>query len=176
MTLGAICAILSVVLILVTGNTLGWCTFINAIAMTFLAFQVSMFSCQWKSGLIMIERRVPPATRTMTRLATGAKLAVMFIVIGMTGKAVLGCAFIPIRMTGRTLYAGVFPCQREPRIVVIEGHLAPCGGLMTGAAVRPKLTVVDIARRVAGETILGCTFVNTVLVACLAGRIGMTAR
>lgn len=97
----------------------------------------------------------------------------MFIVIGMTGKAILRCAFVPIGMTGRTLHVGMSPCQRKCRVVVIEGCLTPRCGLMTRTTICAKLTVVGIPGGMTGIAILRCTFVDTVPVTCLTGCSGM---
>lgn len=66
MALSTIRTVLSVVLILMTGNTLSLGALINTVAMTFLAFQFLVFPYQWESSLAVIERRVAPTGRAMT--------------------------------------------------------------------------------------------------------------
>lgn len=119
---GTIRAILSIMLIFMTGNTLGWRASIDAIAMTALAIYSRVLPHQWKGSLVVIKCRVAPATGTMTGVATCPKLPIMFVVVGMASETVLGRTFVPICMTGNTLHAGMSARQREARIVVMEGH------------------------------------------------------
>ena len=56
----------------------------------------------------------------------------------------------------------MFPCERKTRVVVIEGHIAPSAGVMAGAAIRTKLTIVLVIRSMTGVAVRRCTFIYTV--------------
>jgi len=71
---GAIRAILSIMLIFMAGNTLGWSPLINAVSVTFLTFQFFVLAYQWKSGVVVIERHIAP----LGGLVTGAAIPVYF--------------------------------------------------------------------------------------------------
>ena len=67
-----------------------------------------------------------------------------------------------ISVTRTTLNIGVQTGQREAGVVMVEGHISPAAGVMTGTASGAKLTIVPVFRSVTGITILGCALINAV--------------
>lgn len=62
-----ICAIGAVMLVLirVTGNTLGWRTLINTVSMAFRTTQICMFAFERKIRITVVESRIAPSTGVM---------------------------------------------------------------------------------------------------------------
>jgi len=172
----AIRAVLAVMLIFMTANALGWRAFVYAILVAGFALKFCMLSCQWKCSLVVIKSGIAPAAGSVTRTAICAKLSIMLIVVGVTGKTVGGRAFISVCMTCLALYVCVLPCQREGRVVVIEGHVAPSGRVMARSTIRAELAVMLVIVCMAGKTIPGCPFVYVIHMARLADHIGMCTR
>lgn len=73
-------AILSVVLILMASHALSGGGLIDAVPVTFLAFQICVFSYQWESRVIVIKGCILPARRAVACSTICAKLAAMRIV------------------------------------------------------------------------------------------------
>ena len=118
--------------------------------MTFRATQIGMFSCQRKTGVIVVEGCITPSTRIMAGSAVRTKLSVVFILISMTRITIRWCTLIyTVRMTCTTLGIRMFPRKREVGIVVVETHIRPPGRFMARTAIRSKLSVMVILIRVA---------------------------
>ena len=74
----------------------------------------------------MLEMDIPPGGRGMTTRAVGAKLTVMRIVRGVTGKTIRWRTFVfSIGMAGGTGDAAMPPAQREARASMIEVNILP---------------------------------------------------
>ena len=81
----------------------------------------------------------------------------------MTGITIRRCTLVnTVDMTRTALNRSMLAQKRESSIVVVEGHIAPPAGVMTGTTVRAELSVMLILRCVAGITIRRCTLENTV--------------
>ena len=143
------------------GNTLRGCTLIS-VCMAFPAFQFLVFSFQRKSCVIVVERYVAPPLWRVTGSTGCAKLTIMIVILGVAGITGRGCALISICMARLALDIFMLPCQREGRIIVIEGYILPPRGFMTGATIGPKLATVRIVRGMAGITILGRASISIV--------------
>jgi hypothetical protein len=100
-----------------------------------------VFSIQWEPGDGMIKLATPSFWR-VTDTTVHAKLTVMVIIIGVTGKQ-FRRSLITIRMAGFALHA-MFPGKRKPVLPWSKVTSDHCVRLMTGAAIRAKLTVVVI--------------------------------
>lgn len=93
----------------------------------------------------MIEGYILPAGCIMAGGTYRPELSIVGIPGGMAGIAIRGCPFEhTIGVTGHTLNILVLSGQGEGRLVVIEGHILPAAGVMTGAAVRTELTAMWI--------------------------------
>jgi len=114
----------------------------------------------------MIERDVLPTGCCMTCRTDRAKLSVMRVLGGVTGITILGCAFInSIDMTCLTLGVDVGACQRETCFAMIETYIFPTARVVTGCAIRAKLTIVRVLLGMARITIFGRSFEHIVHVA-----------
>ena len=97
----------------------------------------------------------------MADAAIRSILTVVFIF--MTCNTLSGYALIDtISMTGFAFKLGMMPDQWECGIVVIEGYISPSTGIVAGAAVCAKLTVVVIFCGMARITICGRAFIYAV--------------
>ena len=122
-----------------------------------------MFSYKREGSIVVVEGRIAPTAWGMTGTTVRAELPVMGISASMTGITVRWCTFIyTVRVTCIALDIRVSARKRESRVVVVEGHIAPPAGVMTGTTVRAELSVMLILRCVAGITIRRCTLENTV--------------
>jgi len=59
--------------------------------------------------------------------------------------------------------------QRKGSLAVIEAHLLPAARAMTSRAIRAKLTLMRIVRRMARETILRCALIHSIFMAARTG-------
>ncbi len=94
-----------------------------------------MSPCQREFRFVVVESRTLPVDSGVTKRAVLREASRRVFRVGcllifrqMTGGA--GRAqgrVLPARMTGRTLLAGVRSCQREFRLIVIEGRALPIG-------------------------------------------------
>jgi len=104
----------------------------------------------------VVEGGREPAVSSMAGLAGGAKLAIVFIILCVTGVAAGRGAFEDvIDVAAGARHAGMLASQFEARQVVVEGGRKPAGSGMAGATVRAELAVVGIVHLVAGGTVLG---------------------
>lgn len=86
----------------------------------------------------------------------------------MTGITIRWRAFIDsIGMTSLAFHIGMAAPQREPRVVVVEGHVLPTARVMTGRAIRAKLPSMLVVSCVAGKAIFGRSFEHPI---CVTGR------
>jgi hypothetical protein len=123
MTLTAVRAELPVMFILrcMTGKTIPWCAFENIVNMTCRTRCRCMAARQGECRPAVVEANVLPAAGVMTGCAVRAKLPVVGILCGMTGKAVLRCAFVhAIHMAGSTGDSFMQSREREFGLAVIE--------------------------------------------------------
>ena len=105
----------------------------------------------------------------MTGSALSAKLALMRIILGVAGGAVLRRTFEQvILMTICARHRCMFPIQMECKFGVIHLRGFPALGSMTSCALRTQLTLVGIIFGMAGSAILRCAFENAVLMAIFA--------
>lgn len=74
-----------------------------------------------------------------------------------------------------TIQIGVCAGQRELALVMIEAHMIPARGVMTGGTILPKLPIVLVILLVARITIYGCPFELFIYMAGLTGYVRMTA-
>jgi len=157
----AIGAKLPVVIVVgsMTGIAVGWRALIDTIGMTVATGQITMLPHQWETRIGMIKGRAAPATGRMTGSAIGSELSVVMIIGSMTGETIFWSPFEHIVcMTGFAVDIIVLPCQRETRIRVIEGYIAPTTCVMTSHTIGSKLPVVVVIRSMAGKAIFGCAF------------------
>ena len=160
-----VCAELTVVLILcgMAGITILWRSLIHAIHVTGTALNVCMFPRKRESGVIVIEGHVSPTAGVMAGTAVCAELTVVVVPVRVAGITIRGRTFIhSIHMTGTALNACVFSRKREGGVVVIEGHIVPAAGVVTGTAVRAELAVVLVLICMAGITIRRYTLIHAI--------------
>ncbi len=115
----------------------------------------------------------------VTLSAVRPQLSLVIILRRVAGVTILGSAFIDaIYMTGFASDSRMRPGQREGGAAVIVGNLTPFGRLMALSAVRPKLSLVIVLRRVTGVTIPGCTLEHSIPMASQArnGLVGVSQR
>ena len=142
------------ILIGVTSITVCRRTTIDTVLMTRTTGQVRMLARQRKCRIVMVERRALPARGVMTRAAFRPELTIVSIIAGMAGKAVSRCTSIyAIDMAGSAHCIYMAACQRECCIRMIEIHIRPATGYMTGGTIRPKLSIVSIVAGMAGKAI-----------------------
>ena len=78
-------------------------------------------------------------------------------------------------MTFLTSHAHVSAGQGEPALIMIEVHVIPTRGVMTGRAILPKLSIVLIVQLVTGITILRSSLELMIDMARLTSYIYMPA-
>jgi hypothetical protein len=133
-----------------------------------------MRTCQWEGRIIVIESNLLPAARGMAGGTDRSKLPLVYISGGMTREAILWRALIHIvHMAGLAGNVAVQTGQWERRVVVIEYHLTPFGGLVTGAAIRAKLPTMHITRRMTGKTVFRRALIHAVYMAGFAYHCGV---
>ena len=96
-------------------------TFVS-IGMAGLARCTRMFTDQREAGHGMVEGRACPTLGGMTCTTIGAKLSVVVVILGMTGKTVRGRAFIAVGMADFALDIAMLPGQREAGVGMIERY------------------------------------------------------
>ena len=115
-----------------------------------------MMPDQWERGIVMIERGIAPAAGIVARTTVCAELAAVGVFGGVTGVTIGGCAFVhAVAVAGTTLDIRMQTRQREGSVAVIEDHVCPFCGNVTGTATGPELTVVSVSGSVTAITILG---------------------
>ena len=118
---------------------------------------------QRERSIVMIERCIAPAAGIVTRTTVCAELAAMGVFGGMTGITIRGCALInAIAVASTTLDIRMQTRQRESGVAVIERHICPFCGNVTGTAAGPELTVVSVSGGMAAITILGRSLVHII--------------
>jgi hypothetical protein len=156
----------------VTGITIRRRSFVP-IGMTRLTWSAGMFTDQWEAGYGVIEGCASPTLGGMTCTTIGAKLSVVVVIFRMAGETIRGRTFITVGMAGFTLNIAMLPGQRKASVGMVERHIGPFRGLMTGGTVGAKLTVVMVILGMAGETARRRAFVGIVHMAGSAGHFGM---
>jgi hypothetical protein len=78
-------------------------------------------------------------------------------------------------MTAFAIHALVRAGERKGALVMVEGGFVPIVGRVAGTAFRAEAAVVLVILRVAGVTIGGCTFINSILVTTLASHFRVFA-
>jgi hypothetical protein len=98
----------------------------------------------------MVEGGREPAIDRVAGLAGSTKLAIVFIVLRVTGEAVSRGAFKNvIDVAAGARYAGMFAIQLEAGQVVVESGRKPAGSGMADTTIHAKLAVVGIVLLVA---------------------------
>jgi len=125
----------------------------------------------------VFERRTLPATRRVATGAGGAKLAKVFLWLGMARDARGGCALVDVvGVALATDRLGVGTSERERRLAVVERcHLAPAAGCVATGAVGTKGSLMFVIFLVARNTRGRCALVDVVGVATGADRLGMAS-
>ena len=94
-----------------TGVTIGRRSLINPVGVTRRAGQVGMPARQREASVVMIEGSSTPTIGRVTGTAVRAKLAVMPILVGMTGVTILRHTLVnAIGMAGSTDQVGMSSC------------------------------------------------------------------
>jgi hypothetical protein len=131
----------------------------NIIDMAFFAGHVDMRAGQFESREIVVKSGRFPTTDLVTCAAVLTKLAVVGIILLVTGIAILGCAFKDvIFVTLITAHFGMFAFQLESRKIMIKIGGLPASGFMTGAALFAKLAFVSIVFLMACAAVYGQAF------------------
>ena len=82
---------------------------------------------------------------------------------GMAGVTIRGGALInAIAVTGTALDIRMQTRQRERGVVVIERHICPFGGNVTGTTTGTELPIVSVSGGMAAITILGRSLIHIV--------------
>lgn len=143
---GAVCAKLTVVFIvfLVAGIAVGRRTPENMVDMTTLADYVRVFTIQLEEGQVVVEGGRRPAVRGMTEAAICAEPALVVIVFGMAGVAVLrgrsevhNGAGVDVALPALNL--NMFPGQLEEYAGVVEFMTIGIHPIVTGQAVAAEI-------------------------------------
>ncbi len=123
----------------------------------------------------VFEGRTLPATRCVATSAGGAKLAKMFLRLGMTRDACGGCALVDVvGVALATDRLGVGTGEWERRLAVVERcHLAPAARCVATGAVGAEGSLMLVIFLVARNTRGGCALVDVVSVAIGADRLGV---
>ena len=109
-----------------------------------------MFPIEMEGKLRVIHLRRFPAIGSVTGSALCSKLALMCIILGVAGGAVLRSAFEDtIDMTFLTGHCGVLAVKMEGKFGMIYGRQFPAFGSMARGTIGSKLTVVMVILRVA---------------------------
>jgi len=124
----------------------------------------------------MVERDIGPLRRLMAGAAVRAELTVMVVLVGMTGIAILGRAFVRIvHMTRLAGSACMRPCQRETRTAVIECRVLPFARVVTGGTDRAELSVMGIVPGVTGNTFFWRSLIHAIRMTSRTLYLRMTA-
>ena len=70
----------------------------------------------------------------------------------------------------------MFAGQFEHEFIVIEGHRLPVFRAVAGGAIPPKLAVVPVFIRMAGNAVAGCAPIDIIVMADLTFERGVTSR
>ena len=115
-----------------------------------------MLPVEMESKLGMIHFGRFPAIGCVTCSALRSELALMRVILGMAGTAVLRCAFEDtIDMTFLTGHCGMLAVKMEGKQGMIHLCVFPAFGSMAGCTIGSKLTVVMVILFMTGETRLG---------------------
>lgn len=115
-----------------------------------------MFTDKRESELGMIHSGGLPAFGGMAGGALRSQLTLVRVIFLMAGSAVLRRAFKDsVLMTAFASHGGMFSIETECEQGMIHLCILPAFGRMTCCAVGPKLTVMVVVFRMAGETRLG---------------------
>lgn len=103
----------------------------------------------------MINSGGKPAVGGMAGGTVGTELAIVFVILGMAGIAVLwGALEHMVYMTILAGYVDVFACKFKGGKVMIEQGWRPAGGGVTGTAVIAKAALVGVVFCMAGKAVL----------------------
>lgn len=153
-TEGTICAKSSLmgIILLMTGRTFGWRAFEGQGLVTITTGHTHMRTSEWENALAVIEIGWLPAVGSMASL-TLWQLPLMRIVLAMAGRTLrrgpLENAVLVAAFTSDPL---MFPCELKCGQVVIEIGWLPGIRGMTGGAIAPKASLMDIIFLMAGDT------------------------
>ena len=176
MACGAILSQRSIVMIivLVAGKTIGRRALENIIDVAFGTCRADMRTSQLEGSQVVIKRGRFPGRGGMTDTAVLAKLAVMFIIFLVTGKACGRCALENIvGMTFFALRGGVHPGQLEGSQVVIKAGRSPgCAGV-TNTAVLAKLAIMVVIFLVTCKTSRRCALEDIIKMTLFTGHRDM---
>jgi len=104
-----------------TGVTVFRRALVNPVGMTGGTGRIGVSPRQRESGVVMVEGSPAPAIGVVTGAAIPAKLAIVFVVLLMAGKAVRGRSFEnSVGMAGSTGNVLVPTAQPESRLIMIE--------------------------------------------------------
>ena len=96
-----------------------------------------------------------PCAGRMAGFALPAELS--HVCIHMAGGALFGCPLeYIILMAGCTCHTDVLPGEGEAGLAVVETHLPPICGSVTGSAIRAQLSLMAIVLSMTGNTICEC--------------------
>ena len=110
----------------------------------------------------------------MAGRAIRAELPVVFIVVAMTGIAILRRAFEDaVHMTTRASHAGMRARQLEGRKIMVKTGRLPGAGGMAGRAIRAELSLVVVVLLMTGIAILRRAFEDAVHMTRLTRHINM---
>ena len=129
----------------VTGSAVLRRAFEDAIDMAIFTGHSCMLAIEMEGKLRVIHFGRLPTFGRVTTSALVAKLTFMCVILGMTGGAVLRCAFEDtVDMAALASHCRMFPIQMESKFGMIHLCILPAFGSVTGRAVGSKLTVVMV--------------------------------
>jgi hypothetical protein len=129
------------IILLVTGKTVAGRSLEYPIRVAGGTGYILMSPTQFKTGGIMIEGDISPATGVMACGTVRAELTIMGIIRGMAGIAIGWRAAIAICMAALAVDSHMLACQcKTGELAVIEIHVPPAACIMTLSAIRTKLT------------------------------------
>ena len=126
---------------------------------------------QRESCLIVVYGSLAPVFGIVTFRAVRAKCSQVRVVVPVARIAFRGCTSIyPVQVTGVAGYDDMRSRKGERGPVVIDGRLCPVRRIMTCCTTCAQGAVMLVVYPVAGITILGCIFEDSIDVAGVAGR------
>jgi hypothetical protein len=135
------------------GRTVHGRAFEDSVDMAICTYSSRMFAIEVEGKFRMIYLRGFPSIWCVTGTALGSELSGVSIILGVTGAAVLRCAFED------TVDMAFLACHRGMLTVKVEGKLGmiyfcqrPAFGRVTSGTVGSKLTVVMVIFCMTGET------------------------
>ena len=154
--LTVVCILVGVTGITVRGRTL------VAVRMAGGASYSGVSALERETGKVVVEVHIRPLGRLMTGTTIRTELAVMMVLIGVTGITVRGRTLVTVRMAGLACNTRMRCLEWEAGQAVVEVSILPGGRSMAASTVHTELSIVGILRGMAGRTIRRCASIAAI--------------